>query len=116
MLLAELFLAIMKVLAMDSDPMTLLELSLANKTLAALGLPILKKVPIRPAFVALHEFSDNEGTHLTIHEAFTKREAAQDALQHAAPRVFSSDRNKVHLDTPSGWEDYRVEKRDLVGN
>ena len=75
---AELFLAIMKLLADGKDLKTLLELTLGNRTLAAFGRPILKNYPRRDIWLALQSTDDeNQYFPLIVVGAFTGTGEAQ---------------------------------------
>jgi len=95
----ELFLLITKTLVAQRNFETLLELSLANKSLASLGTPILAKVPVQTVWLALKEIEDQPykgwfRTQLVIHLIVCEKWQAQE--------IIEDERELLHLEDGFG--------------
>jgi hypothetical protein len=77
----ELYYMIMEELRDDMNLRTLLELSLANNTLLDFGLPLVKSVPRRDVWIALHEIRGRPDPSLQIVETYGNRLHAQSVLE-----------------------------------
>ena len=122
---AELFLAIMKLLADEKNLKTLLELTLGNKALAAFGRPILKSYPRRNVWLALQFTAiEDEGSAVQVLGAYCKKAQAQAKLEAVNDFYdnFEEQYQKLDwyakpfvIDFDKGIERFYIEKHFVVG-
>jgi hypothetical protein len=124
---AELFLAIVKLLADRKDLKTLLELTLGNKALAEFGRPILKAYPRRTIWLALQAQNINpDGSGFSIIGAYSEQIQAQRELEDINDWLFTDfDQDEEELDLygtpyefedPQGTEKVWIEKHLVLGD
>jgi hypothetical protein len=124
---AELFLAILKILADEKNLKTLLELTLGNKALAGFGGPILEAYPRVDVWLALQSTdSADEYWSLIVVGAFAEQIRAQQKLEHANDWIYdalpAAELRRLDFfarpnlfETGEGYEKFWIAKQPVVG-